>query len=156
MRVGTGYDVHQFSGGRPLTLGGVSIPYPLGLMGYSDADVVLHAIADALLGACALGDIGQHFPTGDPRYRNANSGDLLRTVVKLVRDERGLGVGNVDVTIVAQRPKLLPYIPTIRQSIATLLEVDLDAVSVKATTTDHLGFEGRGEGMAALCVVLLQ
>jgi len=155
MRVGIGFDVHQFAAGRPLILGGVQVEYPLGLLGYSDADVALHAIADAILGAAALGDLGQHFPTGDPRYRDASSLQILRRVVEMTA-ERGLGIGNVDLTIVAQRPHLAPYVAAMRASIALALEVPLERVSVKATTTDHLGFVGRAEGIAALAVALLE
>ena len=155
MRIGIGYDVHQFAAGRPLVLGGVRIDYPLGLLGYSDADAALHAIADAILGAAALGDLGRHFPTGDPRFRDASSLDILRQVVGLVA-ERGLRVGNVDVTIVAQVPRLAPYVEAMRTAIAPVLGIPIDRVSVKATTTDHLGFAGRKEGVAALAVALLE
>ncbi len=154
MRVGIGYDVHQLAAGRPLILGGVEIEYPLGLLGYSDADVVLHALADALLGAAALGDLGRHFPTGDVRYRGMAGVEILRRVLAMVR-ARGLRVGNVDVTVVAQRPKLAPHVAAMRAGIALALEASLDQVSVKATTTDHLGFAGRGEGIAAMAVALL-
>lgn len=155
MRIGIGYDAHQLAAGRPLIIGGVRIEYPLGLLGYSDADVALHAIADALLGAAALGDLGQHFPTGDPRYAGASSVMLLGQVVRLVRD-RGFRVGNVDVTIVAQRPRIAPHVSAMRSAIAAVLEVAEARVSVKATTTDHLGFVGRREGIAAICAALLE
>jgi len=155
MRVGIGFDAHQFAAGRPLILGGVQVEYPLGLLGYSDADVALHAIADAILGAAALGDLGQHFPTGDPRYRDASSVQILRRVVEMAA-ERGLGIGNVDLTIIAQRPRLAPYVAAMRASIALTLEAPQERVSVKATTTDHLGFVGREEGIAALAVALLE
>lgn len=155
MRVGIGYDVHQFAAGRPLVLGGVTIEYPLGLLGYSDADAALHAVADAVLGAAALGDLGAHFPTGDPRYEGISSVEILRHVVRLAGDQ-GLRVGNVDVTVVAQRPRLAPHVADMRARIASILGIAVDRVSVKATTTDHLGFVGRKEGIAALCVVLLE
>ncbi len=155
MRVGIGYDAHQFAAGRPLVLGGVTIDYPLGLLGYSDADVCLHALSDAILGAAALGDLGAHFPTGDPRFLDASSADLLGQVVALV-GEKGLRVGNCDVTIVAQRPRLSPYVPAMRERVAAILRIPTDQVSVKATTTDHLGFTGRLEGIAAMAVVVLE
>jgi 2-C-methyl-D-erythritol 2,4-cyclodiphosphate synthase len=149
-----GYDAHQFAAGRPLVLGGVTVEYPVGLLGYSDADVCLHALGDAMLGAAALGDLGTHFPTGDERFIGASSADLLRQIVKLVEAE-GLLVGNCDVTIVAQRPRLAPYVPAMRARIAEILGVPLGSVSVKATTTDHLGFTGRLEGIAAMAVATL-
>ncbi len=155
MRVGIGYDAHQFAAGRPLVIGGVRIDYPLGLLGYSDADVCLHALSDAILGAAALGDLGAHFPTGDPRFQAASSADLLARVVALVA-EQGYRVGNCDVTIVAQRPRLAPHVPAMRERIARILGVSLEQVSVKATTTDHLGFTGRLEGIAAMAVVSLE
>ena len=155
MRVGIGYDVHQFAAGRRLMLGGVQIEYPLGLLGFSDADVALHAIADAILGAAALGDLGQHFPTGDPRYHDMPSPRILKQVADMAAD-RSLRVGNVDLTIIAQRPRLAPYVAAMRASIALALGVTLEQVSVKATTTDHLGFVGRKEGIAAMSVVLLE
>ncbi len=155
MRVGIGYDVHQFAAGRKLVLGGVEIEYPVGLLGYSDADVALHAIADAILGAAALGDLGTHFPTGDPRHEGRSSVEILREVVALVA-ARGYRVGNVDVTIVAQRPKLAEHVAAMRATIALAVKTPLDQVSVKATTTDHLGFAGRREGIAALAVALLE
>ena len=155
MRVGIGYDAHQFASGRPLVLGGVTIDYPLGLLGYSDADVCLHALSDAILGAAALGDLGAHFPTGDPRFLDASSADLLAQVVALVA-RQGYRVGNCDVTIVAQRPRLAAQVPAMRERIAGILGISLDQVSVKATTTDHLGFTGRLEGIAAMAVVALE
>ncbi len=155
MRVGIGYDAHQFAAGRPLVLGGVTIDYPLGLLGYSDADVCLHALSDASLGAAALGDLGAHFPTGDPRFLDASSADLLAQVVGLVR-QQGYQVGNCDVTVVAQRPRLAPYVPEMRERIASILGIPLGQVSFKATTTDHLGFTGRLEGIAAMAVVALE
>ncbi len=154
VRVGIGLDVHAFADGRPLRLGGVEIPHDRGLAGHSDADVVLHAIADALLGAAALGDIGQHFPDTDPRWAGADSRQLLRRVVELVR-AAGFGPANVDVTVVAQEPKLAPYRDEMRRQIAACLGVDLSAVSVKATTTEGLGFTGRREGIGAIAVALV-
>lgn len=154
MRVGIGYDAHQLAAGRPLILGGVTIDYPLGLLGYSDADVCLHALCDALLGAAALGDLGAHFPTGDPRFLDASSLDLLREVAALV-ERSGLRVENCDVTIVAQRPRLAPYVPAMRAKVAEALGLTIGQVSVKATTTDYLGFTGRREGIAAMAVASL-
>ena len=150
-RVGIGYDVHRLVEGRKLILGGVDIPYEKGLLGHSDADVLLHAISDALLGAAALGDIGQHFPDTDPHYAGADSGKLLAEVAHLVREE-GYAIGNVDACIVAQAPKLLPYIPQMRENIAHLLKISLGDVNVKATTEERLGFTGSGEGMSAYAV----
>ena len=153
-RIGQGYDVHPLTEGRRLILGGVFIPWEKGLLGHSDADVLLHAVMDALLGAAALGDIGQHFPDTDPRYAGADSLLLLREVGRILSDA-GWRVGNLDSTIVAQRPKLSPHIPTMRRNIADALGVDVSAVSVKATTEEHLGFTGRGEGISAQAVALL-
>lgn len=153
-RIGQGYDVHRLTEGRALVLGGVTVPFERGLLGHSDADVLLHAVMDALLGAAALGDIGQLFPDSDERYRGADSRELLRTVVRLLR-ERGFAVGNVDATIVAQRPRLAPYLPQMRENIAADLGIAPDAVSVKATTEERLGFTGSGEGMAAQAVALV-
>jgi len=153
-RVGTGFDVHQLVTGRALIMGGVAIPYERGLLGHSDADVLLHAIADALLGAAALGDIGKHFPDTDPAHSGADSRALLRTVVKRVL-ESGWQVGNIDATIMAQAPKMAPYIAQMRSHIAADCGVALDCVSVKATTTEELGFTGRGEGIAAQASALL-
>ncbi len=155
MRVGIGYDVHAFVAGRPLVLGGVAIPYAQGLDGHSDADAVIHAVVDALLGAAALGDIGQHFPSSDPRWRDAPSTDFLAYTRDLLATE-GWRIGNVDVTIVAERPKMIPYIPAMRARLAATLGVPPDAVSVKATTTDRLGFTGRGEGIAAMAIAAVQ
>ena len=154
MRVGTGYDVHQLAEGLPLWLGGVLVPHTHGLVGHSDADVLLHAICDALLGAAALGDIGKHFPDTDPQYKGISSLRLLAHVGNLLK-EHGYQVGNIDSTVAAQRPKLSPYIPQMRQNIADTLGISLDQVSVKATTTEHLGFEGRMEGISAQAIALL-
>ncbi len=155
MRIGQGYDVHKLVEGRECIICGVKIPYEKGLLGHSDADVALHALSDALLGAAALGDIGKHFPDTDERYRGADSRMLLREVVKKI-SEKGYAVENADVTIVAQRPKMSPYIEQMRQNIAEDLGVSVDDVNVKATTTEKLGFEGRGEGVSATAVVLLK
>lgn len=154
MRIGSGYDVHALVPGRKLILGGVEIPYERGLLGHSDADVLLHALCDALLGAAALGDIGQHFPDSDVRWKGADSRALLREVLAKVA-ARGFRVGNVDATVVAQAPRLAAHIPLMRENIAADLGLPLDAVSVKATTTEKLGFSGRGEGIAAEAVALL-
>ncbi len=153
-RVGVGFDAHRFTPQRPLKLCGVLIPHEQGLIGHSDADVALHALCDALLGALALGDIGQLFPDTDPRYKDADSTDFVRTVVALVR-EKGWQVNNADITVIAQVPKLAPYRDAMRQRVAELLGIDKEAVSVKATTTDRMGFVGRGEGIAAIAVVSL-
>lgn len=154
-RIGNGYDVHRLVEGRKLILCGVEIPYHLGLLGHSDADVALHALSDALLGAAALRDIGYHFPDSDPRYKGADSRHLLRETAQIIREQRGLSPTNVDVTIIAQAPKLLPFIPQMIENIAADLSLPLEAVSVKATTTEHLGFTGRGEGIAAQASALL-
>lgn len=150
-RFGMGYDVHRLVEGRKLILGGVDVPYEKGLLGHSDADVLLHAVSDAILGAAALGDIGTHFPDTDERFKGADSGKLLAEVVRLVRAE-GYAIGNVDATIVAQAPKLLPHIPRMRENIARLLGVAVGDVNVKATTEERLGFTGSGEGMSAYAV----
>jgi 2-C-methyl-D-erythritol 2,4-cyclodiphosphate synthase len=155
MRIGTGFDVHQLVDGRALIIGGVTIPYSKGLLGHSDADVLLHAIADALLGAAALGDIGKHFPDDDAAYRGADSRDLLRSVVAKL-DALGFTVGNVDATIIAEAPKMAPHIETMRTHIAADCGISMAQVNVKATTTEKLGFTGRGEGIAAQAVALLQ
>lgn len=155
-RIGNGYDVHRLVEGRKLILCGVEIPYHLGLLGHSDADVALHALSDALLGAAALRDIGYHFPDSDPRYKGADSRHLLRETARIIREQRGLSPTNVDVTIIAQAPKLLPLIPQMIENIAADLSLPLDAVSVKATTTEHLGFTGRGEGIAAQASALME
>lgn len=154
IRIGQGFDVHAFATDRQLWLCGVNIPHDRGLLGHSDADVALHALSDALLGAAALRDIGYHFPDTDPRYKGADSRKLLREVVTLLAD-KGYGIGNVDVTIMAQKPKLLPYIPQMAANIAQDLGIDADHVSVKATTTEKLGFTGREEGIAAMAVTLI-
>lgn len=154
MRIGHGYDVHRLTQDRPLVLGGVHIPHALGLLGHSDADVLLHAVADALLGAAALGDIGCMFPDTDPQYAGADSLVLLRQVADAVRDA-GFTVGNVDATVLAQKPKLRPYIDEMRRNIADALSVDFSAVSVKATTEEGLGFTGAEAGIAAHAVCLL-
>jgi 2-C-methyl-D-erythritol 2,4-cyclodiphosphate synthase len=153
-RIGHGYDVHRWAEGRALVLGGISIPYPKGLLGHSDADVLLHAICDAILGALALGDIGQHFPDGDPRFAGISSLVLLEQTHRMAQ-ELGWGVGNLDATILAQSPRLAPHIPEMTKRIAQTLGTDPSRVSVKATTTEGLGFVGKGEGLAAHAVVLL-
>lgn len=155
MRIGHGYDVHRLVEGRRLILGGVDIPYVKGLLGHSDADVLLHAISDALLGAAALGDIGKHFPDTDPLYVGADSLVLLRRVGELIA-ERGYAVVNIDSTVIAQAPKLAPHIGQMRQNIARALSIDIDCVSVKATTEERLGFTGDGSGIAAHAVCLIQ
>ena len=150
-RFGMGYDVHRLVEGRKLILGGVDVPYEKGLLGHSDADVLLHAVSDALLGAAALGDIGTHFPDTDERFRGADSGKLLEEVVHLIRAE-GYAIGNVDACVVAQAPKLLPYIQEMRENIARMIGVAVNDVNVKATTEERLGFTGSGEGMSAYAV----
>ena len=155
LRIGHGYDVHRLVEGRPLILGGVEIPWEKGLLGHSDADVLTHAVMDALLGAAALGDIGKLFPDNDPTYKGADSIGLLRHVAKRIGDE-GYKIGNVDATILCQRPKLAPHIPQMRQILADACGVDVSCVSVKATTEEGLGFTGSGEGMAAHAVCLLE
>ncbi|MED4923682.1 2-C-methyl-D-erythritol 2,4-cyclodiphosphate synthase [Anoxybacillus geothermalis] len=154
-RIGQGFDVHQLVEGRPLIIGGVHIPHEKGLLGHSDADVLLHAVADACLGAIGAGDIGRHFPDTDPRYKDADSTELLAHVWALVRKE-GYALVNADCTIIAQKPKMAPYIEEMKAVIARLLEAERTQVNVKATTTEKLGFTGRGEGIAAQAVVLLQ
>ena len=155
MRIGHGYDVHRLVEGRPLVLGGVTVPWKLGLLGHSDADVLTHAVMDALLGAAGLGDIGRHFPDHDPAYRGISSITLLRQVAALLR-ERQLAVGNVDATIVAQQPKLAPYLAGMRRNLAVCLGVAEDRINLKATTEEGLGFTGTGQGMAAHAVALLK
>ncbi len=154
MRVGIGYDVHKLVTDRDLILGGVKIDYEYGLLGHSDADVLLHAIMDALLGAVALGDIGKHFPDTDERYKGISSVDLLKCVGTLLSDN-GYSIGNIDSIIIAQAPKLSPHIDKMRDIIAKTLDIDINFVSVKATTTERLGFEGRGEGISAQAVCIL-
>lgn len=155
MRVGHGFDVHQFAEQRKLIIGGVTIPYQLGLAGHSDADVLLHAISDALLGAVGEGDIGGHFPDTDEAYKDADSKALLTEVLAIIR-AKGYAVSNVDCVVIAQKPKLAPYIGDMRQTIAAILETEPDRINVKATTTEKLGFTGRGEGIAAEAVCLLE
>lgn len=155
MRIGHGYDVHAFAEGRRLILGGVDVPHTKGLMGHSDADVLTHAVCDALLGAAALGDIGKHFPDTDSTYKGINSILLLKKVSDLL-NSRGYRIVNTDSTIIAQRPKLAPYIEQMRQCLADAMGVDISAVSVKATTEEHLGFTGREEGISAHTVCLIE
>ena len=155
MRIGHGYDVHKLVAGRKLILGGVEVPHTKGLLGHSDADVLLHALSDAILGAIGEGDIGRHFPDTDPAYKGADSIKLLRHVMGLA-DAKGFRIGNVDGTIVAQRPKLAGFIPQMRLNIARALSTEEERVNVKATTTEELGFAGRGEGIAAYAVALLE
>ncbi len=155
MRIGQGYDIHTLAEGRALIIGGVTIPYERGLVGHSDADVLLHAICDALIGAAALGDIGKHFPDTDPRYAGVDSRKLLREVVQLLR-ARGYTIVNIDSTVIAQAPKLAPYILAMRENIAADLDISVDAVNVKAKTAERLGAIGRGEGVAAEAVVLIE
>ena len=155
MRIGTGYDVHKLVEGRKLIMGGVEIPYAKGLLGHSDADVLVHAIMDALLGAAALGDIGKHFPDTDPKYKGADSLMLMREVKRILSDE-GYEIENVDSTIIAQAPKMKPHIEEMRQNIAEALSLDITQVSVKATTEERLGFTGRGEGISAQAVALIR
>jgi len=154
MRIGIGYDVHQLTPDRDLWLGGVKIPHTLGLLGHSDADVLLHAICDAMLGAAALGDIGKHFPDNNPQYKGIDSKILLQCCGQLLQ-QKGYRIENIDCIIVAQRPKVGSFIPAMRQTIADILQLDIDQVSVKATTTEHLGFEGREEGISAHAAVLI-
>jgi len=155
MRIGMGYDVHKLVENRPLILGGVEIPHERGLLGHSDADVLLHALADALLGAAALGDIGKHFPDSDPQFKGADSRELLRCVVNLI-SAVGFSVGNIDCTICAESPKLAPFIDQMRQNIAEDLNVGIDCVSVKATTTEGLGFVGEKKGISSHAICLLK
>ncbi len=155
MRIGTGYDVHRLVTGRPLILGGVTIPYEMGLLGHSDADVLAHAVMDAILGACALGDIGKHFPDTDERYRGADSMQLMEAVRDLA-DRENMLISNVDATILCERPKLAPYIGAMRENIARALKIDVGQVSVKATTEEGLGFTGKMEGISVQAVCLLE
>ena len=154
MRVGMGYDVHRLAEGRDLILGGVQIPWEKGLLGHSDADVLIHAIMDALLGAAALGDIGRHFPDTDPAYEGISSVMLLKHVAELLQ-ENGYGITNIDATIIAQKPKMAPHIPQMRENIADVLGIGLSALNIKATTEEGLGFTGRGEGIASQAICLL-
>ncbi|EPC8422738.1 MULTISPECIES: 2-C-methyl-D-erythritol 2,4-cyclodiphosphate synthase [Bacillus cereus group] len=154
-RIGQGFDVHEFAEGRPLIIGGITIPHEKGLIGHSDADVLLHTIADACLGAIAAGDIGKHFPDTDPAFKDADSAVLLQKVWEFVR-EQGYELGNLDCTIIAQKPKMAPHIESMRKRICELLETSIDNINVKATTTEKLGFTGREEGIASQAVVLLQ
>ena len=155
MRIGTGYDVHKLQEGLPLWIGGVRIEHTHGLLGHSDADVLLHAICDAMLGAAALGDIGKHFPDKDPQYKGIDSRLLLRHVMHLL-DENGYRLGNCDITICAEQPKLNPHIPAMQQQLAACMDCEPGQVSIKATTTEKLGYTGRGEGIAAYAVALIQ
>lgn len=155
MRVGMGYDVHRLTEGRDLILGGVKIPYEKGLLGHSDADVLVHAIMDALLGAAALGDIGKHFPDTDPEYEGISSISLLEKVAALLEEQQYL-VENIDATIIAQRPKMLPYIENMRKNIADALKISVEQVSIKATTEEGLGFTGTGEGISSQAICLLE
>ncbi len=155
IRVGHGYDVHRFADDRKLILGGVDIPYEKGLLGHSDADVLVHAIMDSMLGAAALGDIGIHFPDIDPKYSGADSIELLKEVVRLLK-EKGFAVSNIDATVIAQKPKLKPYIEKMRERIANAMDTDIENVSIKATTEEKLGFTGRLEGISAHCVSLIE
>ncbi len=155
MRIGTGYDVHRLTEGRKLILGGVDIPYEKGLLGHSDADALLHAIMDALLGAAALGDIGKHFPDTDPAYLGASSLELLKQVGRLLK-ENSYSVGNIDATVIAQKPKMLPYIEEMCENIASTLGISISQVNVKATTEEGLGFTGEGAGISAQAVCLLE
>lgn len=155
MRVGSGFDVHAFGPGQQVVLGGVTIPHSHGLIAHSDGDVAIHALCDALLGALALGDIGQHFPPNDETWRGADSRTLLRAVVQMIQ-QRGFRLGNADVTIICERPKIGPHALAMRTLLAADCEVELEAVSIKATTTEKLGFTGRGEGIAAQAMVLLK
>lgn len=155
MRIGNGYDVHKLVEGRKLILGGVDVPYEKGLLGHSDADVLIHAIMDALLGACALGDIGKLFPDSDAEFKDISSVLLLKKVAEVLKREN-YTIINIDSIVAAQKPKLAPYIQEMRSNIANALEIPVDCVSVKATTTEHLGFEGRGEGISSYAVCLLE
>ncbi|MFC3885268.1 2-C-methyl-D-erythritol 2,4-cyclodiphosphate synthase [Bacillus songklensis] len=154
IRIGQGFDVHQFAEGRPLIIGGIEIPHHVGLLGHSDADVLLHAISDAFLGTIAQGDIGKHFPDTDEEFKDADSGKLLQHVWNMVRAE-GYELSNIDCTIIAQKPKMAPYMESIRERIASLLDVSISQINVKATTTEKLGFTGREEGIAAQVVALV-
>ena len=154
-RIGQGFDVHAFADDRELWICGVRVPHSRGLLGHSDADVAIHALCDALLGAAALGDIGTHFPDTDPRFKGIDSKILLQNVCHLLR-ERDFAIGNIDVTIIAQEPKFKPFIAQMRETLASVMNLDVENISVKATTTEHLGFTGRKEGIASLAVALIQ
>lgn len=154
MRIGQGYDVHRLVENRKLIIGGIEIPYEKGLLGHSDADVLVHAIMDSLLGACALGDIGKHFPDNDSEYKNADSIELLKKVCELVKNN-GYEIANIDSTVIAQSPKLSPYIDKMRENIASACNININQVSVKATTEEHLGFTGKGLGISANAICLL-
>ena len=155
IRIGTGFDVHAFAENRKLVIGGIEIPFEKGLAGHSDADVLLHAICDALLGSLSLGDIGKHFPDTDPEFKDVNSINLLTEVYKMVKS-KGYELGNLDAVLMLQRPKVSPYIEKMREKISSVLNVDTDKISIKATTTEKLGFTGREEGVAAMATVLVQ
>jgi len=155
MKIGIGYDVHKLTQNRKLILGGVEIPFEKGLLGHSDADVLIHAIMDSLLGAACLGDIGRHFPDTNDKYKNISSCILLKNVHNIIR-QFNFSISNIDCIIIAQAPKVAPYIENMRQNIAQVLEIDLDSINIKATTTEHLGFEGKGEGIAAQAICLLK
>ncbi len=155
IRIGYGYDVHKFSEDRKLVLGGIEIPFEKGLLGHSDADVLLHAITDAILGALALGDIGSHFPDDDPKYEGADSVELLKHCYRLVK-EKGYVIGNMDATVIAERPKLQPYINSMREQVSKIIETEVGNISIKATTSEKMGFAGREEGIIAQCTVLLK
>lgn len=155
MRIGMGYDVHQLVENRDLIIGGVYIPYKRGLLGHSDADVLIHAIMDSLLGAATLGDIGKHFPDSDPKYKDMSSIKLLSHVIDIIK-EKGYTIGNIDATIIAQQPKFAPYIQEMRKRLATTLEIEIDQINIKATTTEGLGFTGKEEGIASYSVALLE
>jgi len=154
MRIGNGFDVHKFTKNRELFLGGIKIPYELGLEGHSDADVLLHAICDAILGAIGLGDIGLHFPDNDLSYKNIASKELLKKTNKMLKD-KSYKICNIDATIIAEKPKISPYRDKIKQNIANILNIDFEKINIKATTTEQLGFIGRKQGIAAMCVVLI-
>lgn len=154
IRTGIGYDVHQLKEGLPLWLGGIQVEHTKGLVGHSDADVLIHAICDALLGAAALGDIGKHFPDNDPAYKGIDSKILLRRVCELL-ESKGYTVSNIDAILIMQKPKVAAYIPIMRQTLADIIKIDTEDVSIKATTTEHLGFEGREEGISAMASVLI-
>ena len=155
MRVGLGYDVHKLVEGRKLIIGGVNVPHEKGLLGHSDADVLIHAVMDSILGALALGDIGKHFPDTDEKYKGADSMKLLEFVYNLI-NEKGYGIGNIDCTIIAQKPKMAPHIPNMRENIATALNISIDQINVKATTEEGLGFTGEGLGISSQSICLIE